>query len=383
MFGNDDDENDDWSQSQCIPSVTINMNKCDGQRRVPKPPNWFDSNVIPVQRRKDCTKTMGTWNKYSILSVFIGFIILISERNESNVQAAPIIPILTAIATTAAGIFQIQVDTLHIAKYMRQSANCKKNRASFVRDLLYTAFYRSGQTHNVMVFNLEEEHRQRLYNVQFYGSVTYSDGSRFGVWVFDYGVFENKGARGWHNWGMIGTFKKSKNGETIYFQQRHKKPISNGEFTSVRTTTTTTSSPLKNLTTELNVESSVDLNGTTTVLNTSTTITNTITSTMLPVVTYGTTTDASTTTTTISLKDILKGFDENPSPFDNKEVNSNVIGNKDGDDEEPRIKEINIDNHFAMRPSDIAKDIKDKVSNGKKDSNSSIKKVKISSGKRQ
>ncbi|KAI2799685.1 hypothetical protein BLOT_011591 [Blomia tropicalis] len=343
------------------------MNKCDGQRRVPKPPNWFDSNVIPVQRRKDCTKTMGTWN---------------NERNESNVQAAPIIPILTAIATTAAGIFQIQVDTLHIAKYMRQSANCKKNRASFVRDLLYTAFYRSGQTHNVMVFNLEEEHRQRLYNVQFYGSVTYSDGSRFGVWVFDYGVFENKGARGWHNWGMIGTFKKSKNGETIYFQQRHKKPISNGEFTSVRTTTTT-SSPLKNLTTELNVESSVDLNGTTTVLNTSTTITNTITSTMLPVVTYGTTTDASTTTTTISLKDILKGFDENPSPFDNKEVNSNVIGNKDGDDEEPRIKEINIDNHFAMRPSDIAKDIKDKVSNGKKDSNSSIKKVKISSGKRQ
>ena len=140
----------------------------------------------------------------------------------NSVNAAPLIPILTAIATSAASLFQIQVDTLHIAKYLRAASNCKRNRASFVRDLLYTAFYRSGQTHNVMVFNLAEEHHQRLYGVVFYGSIGYIDGTRFGVWVFESGVFENHGARGWHNWGMIGSFKKSKNGETIYFQRRHK-----------------------------------------------------------------------------------------------------------------------------------------------------------------
>lgn len=137
-------------------------------------------------------------------------------------QSAPIVPIIAAIATSAAGLFQVQVDVLHIAKYMRDAADCKRNRAAFVRDLLYTAFYRSGQSYNVIVFNLGEEHRQRLYGVLFYGSVAHPDGTRFGVWIFEHGVFENNGARGWHNWGMIGSFKKSKNGDIIYFQRRHK-----------------------------------------------------------------------------------------------------------------------------------------------------------------
>lgn len=139
----------------------------------------------------------------------------------SVVENAPIVPILTALATSAVGIFQVQVDTLHIAKYLREAADVKRNRAAFVRDLLYTAFYKSGQGYNVIVFNLSEEHRQRLYGVLFYGSIQYSDGTRFGVWVFEHGVFENHGNRGWHNWGMIGSFKKSNNGETIYFQRRH------------------------------------------------------------------------------------------------------------------------------------------------------------------
>ncbi|OTF74876.1 hypothetical protein BLA29_009699, partial [Euroglyphus maynei] len=138
------------------------------------------------------------------------------------IDNAPIVPILTALAASAAGLFQIQIDTLHIAKYIRDASHHKRNRGAFVRDLLYTAFYRSGQQYNVIVFNLAEEHQQRLYGVNFYGSVSFTDGTRFGIWVFEHGIFENHGARGWHNWGMIGSFKKSKDGATIYFHRRHR-----------------------------------------------------------------------------------------------------------------------------------------------------------------
>ncbi|KAF7489502.1 Stress response protein YvgO [Sarcoptes scabiei] len=153
-----------------------------------------------------------------------------------KIETAPIVPILTAIAASAVGLFQIQIDTLHIAKYLRDASHHKKNRGAFVRDLLYTAFYRSGQSYNVMVFNLAEPHRHRLRGVNFYGSVTFTDNTRYGIWVFRYGMFENQGARGWHNWGMIGSFTKSKDGATIYFHRRHHS-VENDETTTTSTTT--------------------------------------------------------------------------------------------------------------------------------------------------
>ena len=166
------------------------------------------------------------------------------------IDNAPIVPILTALAASAVGLFQIQIDTLHIAKYIRDASHHKRNRGAFVRDLLYTAFYRSGQEYNVIVFNLAEEHQQQLYGVNFYGSVAFTDGTRFGIWVFEHGKFENHGARGWHNWGMIGSFKKSKDGATIYFRRRHRSSTttiattldSSTRQTSTYLTTTTTAS---------------------------------------------------------------------------------------------------------------------------------------------
>lgn len=214
--------------------------------------------------------------------------LLLQSTHYHQVDSAPIIPILTAIASSAAGIFSIQVDTLHIAKYLRESANCKKNRGAFVRDLLYTAFYRSGQTHNVIVFNLGEEHRQRLYGVLFYGSVNYADGTRFGVWVFESGVFENKGERGWHNWGMIGTFKKSSEGETIYFQRRHKPPPSSSTATTASSTVIITDAHSGNYST------TASSNGT--IFNTTTSTTTSV--------------SISTSSTTVKPVDILRGFGE-------------------------------------------------------------------------
>ncbi len=85
---------------------------------------------------------------------------------------------------------------------------------------MYTAFYKSEQKYNVLVFNLNEEHVQKLEGIQFYGSTDYSDGIKFGIWIFESGVFENKGARGWNNWAMIGTFRKNSSGNVITFRKR-------------------------------------------------------------------------------------------------------------------------------------------------------------------
>lgn len=168
------------------------------------------------------------------------------------IENSPLVPILTAIATSAVGLFQIQIDTLHIAKYIRDASYHTRNRGAFVRDLLYTAFYRSGQGYNVIVFNLAEDHRQRLYGVTFYGSVAFSDRTRFGIWVFEYGTFENLGARGWHNWGMIGSFKKSKDGSKIFFHRRHRL-----DRTTITTTTISTLAPSTENITNININTNV------------------------------------------------------------------------------------------------------------------------------
>lgn len=172
----------------------------------------------------------------------ISILLCLSSQYIVLIDNAPIVPILTALAASAAGLFQIQIDTLHIAKYIRDASQHKRNRGAFVRDLLYTAFYRSGQQYNVIVFNLAEEHQQRLYGVNFYGSVAFNDGTRYGIWVFENGIFENHGARGWHNWGMIGSFKKSKDGSTIYFHRRHRTSTTTIATTIDSTTTTTKTS---------------------------------------------------------------------------------------------------------------------------------------------
>ena len=85
---------------------------------------------------------------------------------------------------------------------------------------MYTAFHKSDHKYNVIVFNLNEEHRHKLEGIKFYASTEYTDGTKFGVWVFDSGFFINKGARGWDNWAMIGSFSKNKAGNVVTFRRR-------------------------------------------------------------------------------------------------------------------------------------------------------------------
>lgn len=92
---------------------------------------------------------------------------------------------------------------------------------------MYAAFYKCEQKYNVIVFNLNENHEQKLTNIKFYGTAKYADGTRFGIWVFESGLFRNKGARGWQNWAMVGSFRKDSSGNVITFRKRTNKECSN------------------------------------------------------------------------------------------------------------------------------------------------------------
>ena len=101
----------------------------------------------------------------------------------------------------------IEIDLLGIAKAIEGAVKTDANRSGFVKNVMETAYYSSGQNHNVMVFNLNQEYENHFNDVKFYGSAVY-DGITFGIWVFEDGEFTNKGDEGWINWAFRGWFDR-------------------------------------------------------------------------------------------------------------------------------------------------------------------------------
>ncbi|MCG8397165.1 stress protein [Bacillus atrophaeus] len=99
--------------------------------------------------------------------------------------------------TTAAEVgLNVNVDVLGIANQIADSIKSAQNRDGFVKNLMESSFYASGQKYNVMVFHLSQEYEDHFNGVKFYGSAVY-DGITYGIWVFEDGSFTNKGDGGW------------------------------------------------------------------------------------------------------------------------------------------------------------------------------------------
>ncbi|ARW40539.1 MULTISPECIES: hypothetical protein [Bacillus] len=101
----------------------------------------------------------------------------------------------------------IDVDLLGIGNSIADAIKSAQNRDGFVKNLMESSFYASGQKYNVMVFNLSQEYEDHFNGVQFYGSAVY-DGITYGIWVFEDGSFTNKGDGGWINWAFRGWFDR-------------------------------------------------------------------------------------------------------------------------------------------------------------------------------
>ncbi|MBW8582550.1 MULTISPECIES: stress protein [Bacillus] len=110
----------------------------------------------------------------------------------------------------------IDVDLLGIGNSIADAIKSAQNRDGFVKNLMESSFYASGQKYNVMVFNLSQEYEDHFNGVQFYGSAVY-DGITYGIWVFEDGSFTNKGDGGWINWAFRGWFDRD--GDHVEFHR--------------------------------------------------------------------------------------------------------------------------------------------------------------------
>ncbi|WP_432093732.1 stress protein [Streptomyces sp. bgisy100] len=110
----------------------------------------------------------------------------------------------------------MNVDVLGIANKIEASIKTAQNREGFVKNLMESAFYASGQKYNVMVMNLSQGYEEHLNGVQGYGSATY-DGVVYGIWVFEDGEFTNTGDGGYINWAFKGLWERPDNGGYVKF----------------------------------------------------------------------------------------------------------------------------------------------------------------------
>ncbi len=73
----------------------------------------------------------------------------------------------------------------------------------------------------MLVFNLSQPYDEQFNNTtKVYGSGVY-DSITFGVWVFEEGIFYNKGDGGDINWTFVGSFERSNDqGHKVTFYKR-------------------------------------------------------------------------------------------------------------------------------------------------------------------
>jgi hypothetical protein len=129
-------------------------------------------------------------------------------------QAGPATPVAVKQQFGVGANVNVNIDVLGIANAVVNAVHANADRSGWVKGVMESAFYNSGQRYNVMVFNLSQNYGKSLNDVKFfataqYGSVTY------GIWVFKDGNFQNWGDGGWINWAFQGWFNR--NGGSVDF----------------------------------------------------------------------------------------------------------------------------------------------------------------------
>jgi len=109
--------------------------------------------------------------------------------------------------------FNVSIDPFAIGQAIANAVNLNQERGAFTDNLVETAFFQAGQKYNVLTVNMGQ-HPQTggLNDVVFYASVTYGDGTIFGIWCFKDGEFTHDGDGGWINWAMKGWFDRDGDG---------------------------------------------------------------------------------------------------------------------------------------------------------------------------
>ena len=109
--------------------------------------------------------------------------------------------------------FNVSIDPLAIGQAIANAINLNQERGAFTDNLVETTFFQLGQQYNVLTVNMAQHPDSgHLNEVVFYGSVTYGDGTIFGIWGFKDGDFTHEGDGGWINWAMKGWFDRDGDG---------------------------------------------------------------------------------------------------------------------------------------------------------------------------
>ncbi|MEU6332811.1 stress protein [Streptomyces sp. NPDC047049] len=138
----------------------------------------------------------------------------------ATASAAPAAPAAAAgeSPVSVGANVNFNVDPLGIANKIEAAVKTAQNRDGFVKNLMETAFYESGQHYNVMVHNLSQPYEDKLNGVKQYGSATY-DGVTYGIWIFEDGEFTNQGDGGYINWAFRGVWERPDNGGYVKFSR--------------------------------------------------------------------------------------------------------------------------------------------------------------------
>lgn len=98
----------------------------------------------------------------------------------------------------------------------RISQISEKDRGTFVRRAVETAFEVSGSRYNVVMMNLSQGYNERLQGLRLYGNVRW-DGISYGLWIAEAGQFTNTGDGGYINWAFKGWYNRD--GMTVNFHR--------------------------------------------------------------------------------------------------------------------------------------------------------------------
>lgn len=105
-----------------------------------------------------------------------------------------------------------------IADAINNAIHGNQERGAFVKTLLETVTNSVRGSHNIMIFNMQQNFDFNPdWQWTWFSSQSYQ-GIQFGIWVFRGPIrFVNQGDGGWINWGFYGSFNR--NGNTVDFNQ--------------------------------------------------------------------------------------------------------------------------------------------------------------------
>jgi hypothetical protein len=115
------------------------------------------------------------------------------------------------------GVFNLNVNVAETTKFIEEcivrwsGSRSASKREAFVKDLLHRLSLDLNKKNirlNILIFNMEQHYRDGLKGIEYYESFDFDD-TKYGVWFFESGTFDNSGQGTYQNWGMSGNFKHS------------------------------------------------------------------------------------------------------------------------------------------------------------------------------